>query len=190
MQTSASRGQLCEEQLSAHAGGSATQDDSARSFETLIRPLLSPAYGLAYSILGDRASAEDAVQDAVAKAWRGMHRLRKGASSQAWFFAIVSNQCRDVRRASRRTVLSLFEIPEPNVADHAEVVARDLDLERALFRLSPKQRALLFLRYQMDMPPSEIAVVLGWRAGTVKSRLHRALRSLEADMTAPTEDKQ
>lgn len=189
MQVSAGRGQLGKERLSADASGSATQDDSTRKFENLIRPLLSPAYGLAYSILGNRESAEDAVQEAVAKAWRGMHRLRKGGSSQAWFFTIVANQCRDLRRASRRTVLSLFEIPEPNVADHAEVVARDLDLERALARLSPKQRAVLFLRYTMDMPPAEMAAVLGWRAGTVKSRLHRALRQLERDMTAPTEDK-
>jgi RNA polymerase sigma-70 factor (ECF subfamily) len=188
MRVSAGRGRLGKERLSADAGGSATHDDSALNFENLIRPLLSPAYGLAYSILGDRESAEDAVQEAVAKAWRGMHRLRKGASSQAWFFTIVANQCRDIRRASRRTVLSLFEIPEPNVADHADVVARDLDLERALARLSPKQRAVLFLRYTMDMPSAEMAAVLGWRAGTVKSRLHRALRQLEADMTPPAQD--
>jgi RNA polymerase sigma-70 factor, ECF subfamily len=183
MQMSASRGQLGEEPLSAAAGGSAMRVDSARNFENLIRPLLSSAYGLAYSILGDRPSAEDAVQESVAKAWRGIHRMRKGASLRAWFFTIVANQCRDARRASRRTVLSLFEIPEPTVTDHADVVARDLDLERALARLSPKQRALLFLRYQMDMPPAEMATVLGWPAGTVKSRLHRALRELEADMS-------
>jgi RNA polymerase sigma-70 factor (ECF subfamily) len=174
---------LGEEHLSFDTRGSALPEE-ARGFDNLIRPLLSSAYGLAYSILGDRESAEDAVQEAVAKAWRGMHRLRKGASSQAWFFTIVANQCRDVRRASRHTVLSLFDIPEPKVADHAEVVARDLDLERALVRLSPKQRALLFLRYQMDMPPAEMAAVLGWPAGTVKSRLHRALRQLEADMAS------
>lgn len=189
MQVSAGRGQLGKERLSADPGGSATHDDSAREFENLIRPLLSPAYGLAYSILGDRHSAEDAVQEAVAKAWLGVHRLRKATSSRAWFFTIVANQCRDLRRASRRTVLSLFEIPELNVADHAEFVVRDLDLERALARLSPRQRAVLFLRYTMDMPPAEMAAVLGWRAGTVKSRLHRALRQLEGDMTVPTEDK-
>jgi RNA polymerase sigma-70 factor, ECF subfamily len=189
MHASASRGQLGEERLSFDTGRSAVHGDAAGSFENLIRPLLSPAYGLAYSILGDRESAEDAVQEAVAKAWRGVHRLRKGASSRAWFFTIVANQCRDLRRASRRTVLSLFDIPEPKVADHAEVVARDLDLERALARLSPKQRALLFLRYQMDMPPAEMAAVLGWRVGTVKSRLYRTLRHLEVDMTAAVEEK-
>lgn len=188
MQVSASRSHG-EEPLSSDAGGSAMHHDGVLSFEELIRPLLSSAYGLAYSILGDRESAEDAVQEAVTKAWRGVHRLRKGASSRAWFLTIVANQSRDARRASSRTALSLFEVPEPKVADHAELVARGLDLERALVRLSPKQRALLFLRYRMDMPPAEIAGVLGWRAGTVKSRLHRTLRQLEVDMTPQSKEK-
>jgi len=157
------------------------------SFGILLQPLLSGAYGLAYSILGERGAAEDAVQEAATKAWRGLPRLRKGASLQAWFFAIVANQCRDARRGSRNDV-SLFDVPEPKVADHADLVARDIDLERALDRLSPHQRSLLFLRYQMDMPPAEIAGILGWRTGTVKSRLHRTLRKLEAAMVAPIEE--
>lgn len=190
MQIGATRGELGGKALSAGEGGPAARDASAPNFDQLIRPLLSPAYGLAYSMLGDRENAEDAVQEAAAKAWRGMYRLRAGASAKTWFFAIVANQCRDVRRASRRTILSLFEIPEPNEADHADSVARDVDLERALGRLSPRQRALLFLRYQMDLPPAEMAAVLGWRAGTVKSRLHRALRQLEGQLTAPKEDRE
>jgi RNA polymerase sigma-70 factor (ECF subfamily) len=120
-----------------------------RTFEVLIQPLLPGAYGLAYSMLGGREAAEDAVQEAAAKAWRGFKRLRKGASSQSWFFTIVANQCRDARRVSKTIVLSLFDVPEPKVADHADLVARDLDLERALARLTPQQRALLFLRYRM-----------------------------------------
>jgi RNA polymerase sigma-70 factor, ECF subfamily len=159
-----------------------------QSFGTLIQPLLSGAYGLAYSMLGGREAAEDAVQEAATKAWRGLPRLRQGASLQAWFFTIVANQCRDTRRASRRIDLSLFDVPEPMVADHANLVARDIDLERALARLSPYQRGLLFLRYQMEMPPSEIAGILGWRTGTVKSRLHRTLHKLEADLVIPIEE--
>jgi RNA polymerase sigma-70 factor (ECF subfamily) len=139
-------------------------------------------------MLGGREAAEDAVQEAAAKAWRGFKRLRKGASSQSWFFTIVANQCRDARRVSKTIVLSLFDVPEPKVADHADLVARDLDLERALARLTPQQRALLFLRYRMDMPPGEIASVLRWRTGTVKSRLHRTLRELEADMAPRMEE--
>jgi RNA polymerase sigma factor (sigma-70 family) len=168
--------------------GQVMSQGDIRNFEILIQPLLSGAYGLAYSMLGERAAAEDAVQEAATKAWRGLGRLRKGSSVQAWFFTIVANQCRDARRGSRTTVLSLFDVPEPKLADHADLVARDLDLERAVARLSPLQRGLLFLRYQMDIPPAQIAGILGWRTGTVKSRLHRTLRKLEADMVAPMEE--
>lgn len=155
-----------------------------RDFGILIQPLLHGAYGLAYSMLGERGAAEDAVQEAATKAWRGLRRLRKGTSLQAWFFTIVANQCRDARRRSRNDDVSLDEVTELMVADHADLVARDIDLESALARLSPHQRGLLFLRYQVGMPPAEIAGILGWPTGTVKSRLHRTLRKLEADMVA------
>lgn len=163
-------------------------EDEAREFETLLLPVFSGAYGLAFSMLGKREDAEDVVQEAAVKAWRGFRRLRSGAAFRPWFFAIVANQCRDLRRSPRRAILSLFGVPEPKVADPSDDIARDLDLERALARLSPNQRGLLFLRYQMDMSPAEISAVLGWRAGTVKSRLFRALRRLEADMVVPTEE--
>ncbi len=165
-----------------------TADQTAR-FEVIIQPLLAGAFGLAYSMLGDRQAAEDAVQEAAAKAWRNLAMHREDASPQRWFFAIVANQCRDVRRGSRRLVWSLSDVPEPSIGDHADEVARDLDLERALSHLSPHGRGLLFLRYQMDMPPSQIAKVLRWRVGTVKSRLHRTLRKLEAELApSPMEE--
>jgi RNA polymerase sigma-70 factor (ECF subfamily) len=163
-------------------------EDQARTFEFLIRPLLEGAFGLAYSMLRDRGAAEDAVQEAAIKAWRGIEHLRRDASPQPWFFAIVANQCRDVRRVRRLTVIGIGEASEPVQGDHADRVAGDLDLERALALLSPEQSALLFLRFHLDMPPSQIAAVLRWRVGTVKSRLHRTLRKLEAELApSPTE---
>jgi RNA polymerase sigma-70 factor (ECF subfamily) len=160
-------------------------EDQARAFEVLIRPLLEGAFGLAYSMLRDRGAAEDAVQESAVKAWRGIEHLRRDVSPQPWFFAIVANQCRDVRRVRRLPVIGLGDAPEPIQGDHADRVVDDLDLERALALLAPEQSALLFLRFNLDMPPSQIAAVLRWRVGTVKSRLHRTLRKLEAEL-APT----
>ena len=167
--------------VTGDAGRMRSTDQMAR-FEVLIQPLLAGAFGLAYSMLGDRPAAEDAVQEAATKAWRSIAMLRRDELSQSWFFAIVANQCRDTRRGSRRLISSLSDVPEPSTGDHADEIVRDLDLERALAHLSPQGRGLLFLRYQMDMPPSEIAEVLRWRVGTVKSRLHRTLRKLEAEL--------
>lgn len=157
-------------------------DDQDASFDGLIKPLLGDAYGLAYSMLHDRGAAEDAVQEAAIKAWRGIGNLRRGASSRSWFFAIVANQCRDVRRSPEHRVIGLDSVTEALQVDHAERVIHDLDLERALASLSPEQSALLFLRFHLDLPPSQIAGVLRWRVGTVKSRLHRTLRKLEIEM--------
>ena len=67
--------------------------------------------------------------------------------------------------------------------DHADRVADRLDVERAMAQLSREQRALLFLRYGLDMAPQEISEVLSLRLGTVKSRLHRGVRRLQAQMT-------
>src|SRR5262245_43414225 len=165
------------------SGGSRTASASqAARFEDLVQPLLAGAFGLAYSMLGDRAAAEDAVQEAATRAWRSLGHLREDSAPRSWFFAIVANQCRDTRRRLRRAASSLDDVLEPTVADHADRVARDLDLERALDRLTPEQRGLLYLRYQLDLPPSQIADVLRWRVGTVKSRLHRTLRGLAAEI--------
>ena len=162
--------------------------DQARTFELLIEPLLEGAFGLAYSMLRDRGAAEDAVQEAAIKAWRGVEHLRSDASLRPWFFAIVANQCRDARRVRRPTFVGLGDAAEPIQGDHADQVVRDLDLERALALLPPEQSALLFLRFHLDLPPSQIAAVLHWRVGTVKSRLHRTLRKLEAELEpSPTE---
>ena len=162
--------------------GYARAPNATDEFHELIQPLLSDAFGLAFSILRDRQAAEDAVQEAAIKAWRGISSLRQSQSPKPWFLAIVANQSRDFLRRSQRAVWSsLNEIVEPRVEDHADGVSRDLDLERALMRLSPQQRGLLYLRYKVDLPPTEIANVLHWRVGTVKSRLHRTLRQLEAD---------
>ena len=68
------------------------------AFESLLRPLVEPGLRLAVSMLGDRRDAEDATQEALTRAWRKMHQLRPGMPVRPWFFAIVANQCRNVRR--------------------------------------------------------------------------------------------
>ena|SRR5215467_4441608 len=153
------------------------------TFERLIYPLMEAGFALAVTMLRDRDTAEDAMQEALLKAWRHLPKLRDfDAPPRAWFLTVVANQCRDVRRSRWRRVLRLSSPPEGTDTDHAEQVARDLDLSRSMARLPPKARALLYLRYAQDMDTSEIARVLAIRPGTVKSRLHRALRTLEAQL--------
>jgi RNA polymerase sigma-70 factor (ECF subfamily) len=152
-------------------------------FDALIQPLLGTGYALAFAMLRDRQEAEDAVQEAALKAWGALAKAnRDGRSPRPWFLAIVGNQCRDMRRSGWWRVLRPGTLPERAADDHAESVVDRLDIERGLAHLGSEQRALLFLRYGLDMAQDEIAEVLAVRRGTVKSRLHRAVRRLEEEM--------
>src|SRR5262249_61813721 len=138
-------------------------------------------YALAFAMLRDRQAAEDAVQEAAVKAWRVVAIAnRDGRSPRPWFLAIVGNQCRDTRRTGWWRVLRPGILPEAREEDHAERVVGHLDLERAMAQLSRGQRALLFLRYGLDMAPQEISEVLSLRLRTVKSRLRRRGGGLRA----------
>src|SRR5713101_5243157 len=95
--------------------------------------MVEPGLRLALSMLGNRRDAEDATQEALTRAWRKLHQLRSGMPVRPWFFAIVTNQCRNIRRTAWFRLTSVVEVvgrppaPEPDV-EH-------LDLERGLQRL-------------------------------------------------------
>ena len=154
--------------------GDAAAGDRA-AFEALLRPFLEPAYRLACGILLDRTEAEDAVQEAAVSAWRKIHTLRAGSDFRPWFMAIVVNRCRSVRRSRWWSVLR-SDGPEPPPA-FGDPSAK-LDVQLALRRLRPKDRALLVLRFYSDSSLEEIADVLGISVSATKSRLHRALARL------------
>lgn len=149
----------------------------ASAFALLLDPLWEAAYRLAYSMLGNRTAAEDAVQDAAMKAWRAAGRLRDDSGDlRPWFLTIVANQCRSIRRSRWSRVIRLARLPE--VADAAPATDARLDLERALAGLSIDHRDVLALRYFLDLSVDEVARVLGISTAATKSRLHRALRAL------------
>jgi RNA polymerase sigma factor (sigma-70 family) len=146
------------------------------AFDALVRPLIEPALRLALSMLGDRRDAEDATQEALTRAWRKLHQLRPGMPIRPWFFAIVANQCRNVRRTPwfRRT--SLREVAGRQPVREPEV--EHLDLERALRQLPVADRGALFLYFYLDLPIDEVAATLGVSPAAAKSRIYRACQRL------------
>jgi RNA polymerase sigma-70 factor (ECF subfamily) len=155
--------------------------ERTRVFVSVVHPLLGAGFALAVAMLGDRDAAEDAVQEAAIKAWRHADKAeRPGRSSRPWFLAIVANQCRDMRRAPWQRVIRMGQLPERAAPDRIDRIADEMDVRRALGRLSADQRAILLLRYRLDMPVAEIAQVMSLRPGTAKSRLHRALRAIKS----------
>ncbi len=165
-------------------------DVRARTFAALVdRPALDRAYRIARLILGDPLEAEDATNDAALTAWRRFSELREPDRFEAWFGRILVNACRDRLRARRRLPLSIevnrvSPLRDPSSADPAEILARQDVLKSAIRSLSPEHREVVVLRYYVDLSVEQIAQRTGTRAGTVKSRLHYALRRLRDEVDA------
>lgn len=167
-----------------------TDEVRARTFEALLdRRALDRSYRIARLILGDAIEAEDAAHDAALAAWRRLGDLREPARFEAWFGRILVNACRDRLRARRRLPVNLDASRagpalDRRSTDPADAFARRDDLQSAIRSLSQEHREVVVLRYYADLTVEQIAERTGARPGTVKSRLHYALRRLRADVDA------
>jgi RNA polymerase sigma-70 factor (ECF subfamily) len=156
------------------------------AFAELVGASIAQLEAVARLILRDPELARDAVQEAYIRAWRDLRSLRDPDRFHAWLRRLTINACLDtVRRQKRRPVeVDLDPISPPSLGDMTSVVADRDELERAVRRLNPEQRALLVLHYYLGMPVSAIAETLDLPSGTAHSRLHRALESLRGAMAA------
>ncbi len=140
-------------------------------------------------ILRDGVLAQDAVQEALIRAWRDLPGLRDPERFDAWLYRLTVRSCLALaRRRRRRAVeveLGAFDIQA--AGDVAAVVTeRDL-LDGALRRLDPERRALVVMHIYLGMPLPDVAVSLGIPLGTAKSRLHRSLAALRAAVVSEPE---
>lgn len=140
---------------------------------------LGRAYRLACYLMGDLHDAEDATQEAMARAWKARRSLRQLEAFDGWMDRIVVNTCRERLRHRRRRPTAPLDETDSVAADRLEgLMARD-SIGRALGTLNADQRAVVVLRYWRDLPLDQIAERLGWPLGTVKSLLHSALASMK-----------
>jgi RNA polymerase sigma-70 factor (ECF subfamily) len=155
------------------------------AFAQILADRADRLHAIAYLMMRHHAAAEDAVQEASLDAWRDLPRLRDVDRFDAWMRRLVINACIDLLRRQRRrpteTVFDSFEPPTPDTS--AAVADRDA-LARAFTRLSPDHRAVVVLSQFDGLSTKEIAAVLEIANGTVKSRLHHALRALRAALDA------
>ena len=136
----------------------------------------------ARALVGDRASADDLVQDTLERAWAKLHLYRRGTDLRAWLFTVMHNVHVNRVRAARATDVLEEEMPE--LAQRAPqgdaLLVRDLD--RGISRLPAEQRAVLLLVTLEEMSYEQVARTLGIPIGTVMSRLSRAREKLRAMM--------
>lgn len=127
-------------------------------------------------LTGDPHRAEDLVQEALTKVALRWRRLRDG-NPEAYARQVIVRDNISAWRKRRREVVRDAE-PRATVPDHAPASERRLVLDRALATLTPRQRAVVVLRYFDDLTERATADVLGVSVGTVKSQTHLALTRL------------
>ena len=142
------------------------------------------ALRVGYTIAGDEA--EDAVQEAMIKAFRHLDRFRPGAPFRPWLLAIVANEARNRRRVHGRqqalklrvTTNSLVDLAEPSAEATALALDQHARLLVAVTALPDRDREIVALRYFAGLSEVETSAALDCPVGTVKSRLSRALERL------------
>ncbi|GAA0614243.1 sigma-70 family RNA polymerase sigma factor [Kribbella sandramycini] len=157
--------------------------------ETFVRSLYAE-HGrslLAYAtrLTGDRAAAEDVVQETLVRAWKHAADLNKGAGSvRGWLLTVARNIVTDRARARAARPAEVADVVDrpPVEGDHSDAVVNTMVVLGALDQVSPEHREVLVELYYRGRSVAEAAQELGVPPGTVKSRTYYALRALRAVM--------
>lgn len=156
------------------------------AFEALAQLSHARLYRVAFGILRDTDRAKDATQQALVEIWKHIRGLRDPEAYDAWSYRIVVRECvRDAKHADDRALdAELDARSQLRSADpFGRVIDRD-QLERGFRRISVEHRAVLVMRYLLDLSYEDIADSLDVSSGTVASRLSRALAAMRAALEA------
>ncbi|CAN5621661.1 RNA polymerase sigma factor [soil metagenome] len=162
------------------------QRGDEEAFASLCVGLGDRLHAVAHRILRDIDLAEDATQQALLAIWQDLPRLRDPARFEAWSYRVLVRACYAEGRRTRRWTPNLFLLPNDQqvAADNFSTVVDRDQLERGFRRLSIDHRAVVVLHHYLDMPLDGVADTLGIPIGTVRSRLHHAMRGLRAALDA------
>lgn len=163
------------------------------AFEALYEMHKAPIYRTALAITGDRALAEEILQEAFIKAYRHIDKMHEGVSLAPWLYRVTVNLAYDLSAQKRRGMNLLGQFmdwlatrslnsPEQKLEERE---FQDL-VYRIINRLEFKQRTTLVLFYMQAFSLQEIAEIMDCPVGTVKSRLHYARRNLKRELLAET----
>ncbi len=165
----------------------ARQGDEA-AFHELVNRYAGALFGLAFSLVGNAADAEDVVQETFSGAFRGLGAFEARSSVKTWLIRILVKQAaRHHRSRSRRETVSLDNLSEASgsilgkqeIASSTRVLDIHMDVLAVLEVLSREHREVIVLRELQGMSYKEMAELLGVPRGTVESRLFRARQELK-----------
>ncbi len=149
------------------------------AFEALVDRHHADLVRVAYAVCRDPDLASEAAQGAWLAAWRNAAAVRDPGRVRGWLVAIAANEARRLyRRERQRSRLEPASAPP----GRPSVLSTDLDLVAALDRLDLADRALIAMRYGLDMDATEIAAAIGGTASGVRGRLSRLIARLRKDL--------
>ena len=151
---------------------------SDKALTAQMQDQLVPLYRLSLSILRSQADAQDAVQQGMLRAWEKRRQVSDEGKARAWLTRIIINECRNIQR-KRMRVFPVAEMPE-GMHEHE---TRNEILKEAMDALDEKLRTPLLLHYMDGFSEKEVAGILGIPTTTVKSRMHRARKALQAGLS-------
>jgi len=156
------------------------------AFASLVAQVSDSLYAVAFRILRDTGAAEDALQNALVSTWQQLPHLREADRFEAWAHRILVHACYAEYRRRRQFManVQVFDLNGPSSPDGSRHFAERDELERAFLQIPLDQRAVFVLHHYLGLPLIEVAQTLGIPAGTARSRLHYATRSLRTVMTA------
>lgn len=162
------------------------QRGEAAAWEALVGAHQAAVFRLAYLFLGDADEAADVAQDAFLRAQRALDRFDTARPLRPWLLRITANLARNRLRSAGRYLAALQRLlqaePRPILRPQAPggLAADAQALWEAVRRLNPNEQQVIYLRYFLELSEAEMAAALEIPPGTVKSRLHRALRHLRS----------
>ena len=161
------------------------QGGDAAAFADLAVACGDRLHAIAHRILRDVELAEDATQLALLAIWQNLPALRDPARFEAWSYRLLVNACYDEGRRRGVWKPNLAVLHDEAAAPDALAQIHDRDqLERGFHRLSIDHRAVVVLHTYVGLSLEEIADTLGTRPGTIRSRLHYAVRAMRAALDA------
>lgn len=147
------------------------------AFAELIERHEAMVYSLAWNFFGDRSRAEETAQDVFLQLYRNLGAIESDSHLLFWLRQVTTRRCIDQTRRVKLKAVSLDDVELRTAEKHADPFL-DRRLRESIETLPEPQRAVLTLRYQEDLDPSEICRIVGMPVNTVKSHLHRALQAL------------
>jgi RNA polymerase sigma-70 factor (ECF subfamily) len=155
------------------------------AFSQLVESYQKPVYNLCYRMLGNAEDAEDASQETFLRAYKSMRRYDRSRPFSTWLLSIAAHYCIDQIRKRRMTVVSIEDLPVPDLPDHALGLEATVGLKEQqrrvrvlLENLDATDRAAVIMYYWYDFSYEEISRALSLTESAVKSRLHRARRAM------------